>query len=113
MACLPSENCALIAELQQHATAEQMEISIVAQAYGLMTIALNAAPAQASPFIDRLRTRLRISGGSVVAQQIPEAMRGTFDPWGCDSNALPLMREIKRRFDPNRILNPGRFVGNI
>jgi FAD/FMN-containing dehydrogenase len=24
-----------------------------------------------------------------------------------------LMREIKRRFDPNRILNPCRFVGNI
>jgi glycolate oxidase FAD binding subunit len=35
------------------------------------------------------------------------------DAWGCDSNALLLMREIKRRFDPNRILNPGRFVGNI
>jgi glycolate oxidase FAD binding subunit len=40
-------------------------------------------------------------------------LRGGFDVWGCDSNALPLMREIKRRFDPNRILNPGRFVGNI
>ena len=113
VACLPSEICALIAELQQSAAAEQMEINIVAQAYGLMTIALNAASAQASPFIDHLRTHLRNSGGSVVAQQVPEAMRGTFDPWGCDSNALPLMREIKRRFDPNRILNPGRFVGNI
>lgn len=113
VACLPSENCSIITELQQHATAEQMKIRIVAQAYGLMTIVLNAAPAQASPFIDHLRTRLRSSGGSVVAQQIPDAMRGTFDPWGCDSNALPLMREIKRRFDPNRILNPGRFVGSI
>ena len=35
------------------------------------------------------------------------------DLWGCQSDALPLMREIKRRFDPNRILNPGRFVGGI
>ena len=28
-------------------------------------------------------------------------------------NALPLMREIKRQFDPNRTLNPGRFLGGI
>ena len=28
-------------------------------------------------------------------------------------NAFPLMREIKRRFDPNRTLNPGRFLGGI
>jgi glycolate oxidase FAD binding subunit len=29
------------------------------------------------------------------------------------TDALPLMREIKRQFDPNRILNPGRFIGGI
>jgi FAD/FMN-containing dehydrogenase len=28
-------------------------------------------------------------------------------------DSLPLMREIKRRFDPERILNPGRFLGQI
>jgi glycolate oxidase FAD binding subunit len=26
---------------------------------------------------------------------------------------LPIMREIKHQFDPNRILNPGRFLGGI
>jgi glycolate oxidase FAD binding subunit len=40
-------------------------------------------------------------------------MRDKFDIWGSAAGTLPLMREIKRRFDPNRILNPGRFVGNI
>jgi glycolate oxidase FAD binding subunit len=44
---------------------------------------------------------------------MPGTIRGTLDPWGWESNSLPLMKEIKRRFDPNRILNPGRFVGNI
>jgi FAD/FMN-containing dehydrogenase len=29
------------------------------------------------------------------------------------SDTLPIMRELKHRFDPNRILNPGRFVGGI
>jgi glycolate oxidase FAD binding subunit len=28
-------------------------------------------------------------------------------------DTLPLMREIKHRFDPNRTLNPGRFIGGI
>jgi len=28
-------------------------------------------------------------------------------------DTLPLMREIKHRFDPNRTLNPGRFLGGI
>jgi glycolate oxidase FAD binding subunit len=63
--------------------------------------------------IEQLRSRLKKSGGSVIALQLPDAMRSGLDVWGCDSNALPLMREIKRRFDPKRTLNPGRFVGNI
>jgi hypothetical protein len=33
-------------------------------------------------------------------------------PWGVEK-AMPLMHEIKRRFDPNRILNPGCFLGGI
>jgi glycolate oxidase FAD binding subunit len=85
----------------------------VAQANGLMTLALKSAPDAAIALIEHLRGKLRASGGSVVALQIPETLRGRLDVWRCDSNALPLMREIKRRFDPNRILNPGRFVGSI
>ena len=110
---LPSDVCPVTTELQQWAAREGAEISIVAQAPGLMAVALKSSPDAAIALIKHLRGRLHGSGGSVVAQQFPEALRDGLDVWGCDSNALPLMREIKRRFDPNRILNPGRFVGNI
>jgi glycolate oxidase FAD binding subunit len=110
---LPSDVCPVSSELQQWAASEGTEISIAAQASGLMTVALKSSPDAAIALIRHLRARLHSSGGSVVALQIPETLRGRLDVWGCDSNALPLMREIKRRFDPNRILNPGRFVGNI
>jgi glycolate oxidase FAD binding subunit len=110
---LPSDVCPVSSELQQWAAREGTEISVAAQAAGLMTVALKASPDAAIALIQHLRDRLHGSGGSVVALQIPEALRGGLDVWGCDSNALPLMREIKRRFDPNRVLNPGRFVGNI
>ena len=110
---LPSDVCPVTTELQQWAAREGAEISIVAQAPGLMAVALKSSPDAAIALIKHLRGRLHGCGGSVVAQQFPEALRDGLDVWGCDSNALPLMREIKRRFDPNRILNPGRFVGNI
>ena len=110
---LPNELCTISTELQQGAAAEALDIATVGHATGLMTVALHGAPDAAMALIERLRTRVADCGGSVIALQIPENLCGKVDVWNCNSGALPLMREIKRRFDPNRILNPGRFVGNI
>jgi len=33
------------------------------------------------------------------------------DVWGLPAKALPFMQRPKLEFDPQRILNPGRFVG--
>jgi glycolate oxidase FAD binding subunit len=110
---LPSQICPVLALLRQWAQADGVEISAAAQCNGLVNIALVAPPDASISLIGRLRLELRASGGSVVVLQLPDELRGHIDVWGCDSNALPLMREIKRRFDPDRILNPGRFAGNI
>jgi glycolate oxidase FAD binding subunit len=110
---LPSDLCLLASELQDWAVKKQMSVVVAAQANGLITVAVKSTSEAANSLVEHLRERLSQSGGSVVALQIPAPMRGTLDPWECESNALPLMKEIKRRFDPNRILNPGRFVGNI
>ena len=110
---LPSDLCLLCSELQDWAAQKGVEIAVVAQANGLVTATLKTAPDAAIAIIDQLRERLRKVGGSVVALQVPGPLRNSLDVWGCESNALPLMKEIKRRFDPNRILNPGLFVGNI
>jgi len=91
----------------------ELKIAAVAQATGLMTVALSPALDTTVTVVERLRAKLVDLGGSVVALQVPNSLRGGIDVWDCNSDALPLMREIKRRFDPNRILNPGRFVGNI
>jgi glycolate oxidase FAD binding subunit len=78
-----------------------------------MTAALLDRYTHADLLVESLRESLRGSGGSVVMLRLPKTLRGVIDVWGCKSEALPLMREIKKRFDPLRILNPGRFVGNI
>jgi glycolate oxidase FAD binding subunit len=109
----PGEICILSSELQQLAAAEGLGISTVAQANGLMAVSVTPATDAVVGLIDRLRTKLKKSGGSVVALLVPDAMHGRLDVWGADPGTFSLMREIKHRFDPGRTLNPGRFVGNI
>ena len=109
---LPNEICPVLSEVQQWAS-DEVDVNAVAYATGLMTVSMAPAHEAAVALIDRLRARVRSFGGSVVVLQAPDAVRAHFDVWGPDPGSLPLMREIKRRFDPGRVLNPGRFVGNI
>ncbi|PWB47307.1 MAG: hypothetical protein C3F12_04855 [Candidatus Methylomirabilota bacterium] len=52
-------------------------------------------------------------GGSLVILSAPPAIKAVVDVWGPVGNALSLMRELKRQFDPQGLLNHGRFVGKI
>ena len=56
--------------------------------------------------VDRLEGTMNVS-------QCPVAMKEELDVWGTMKDALPLMQRIKEKFDPEQILNPGRFVGGI
>lgn len=53
-------------------------------------------------------------GGSLTVLRAPQRPLPEWSVplWGTESSPT-LMREIKRRFDPNRTLNPGRFLGGI
>jgi glycolate oxidase FAD binding subunit len=110
---LPAEICSISAELYQWSFGDGRDLKVLAQATGLMTVALEAAPESVPAFVERLRARVHKLGGSVVVLQVPDALRGTIDVWGPDRGSGALMHEVKRRFDPGRILNPGRFVGSI
>jgi glycolate oxidase FAD binding subunit len=43
----------------------------------------------------------------------PDAYAEDIPIWGAEPETLPLMREIKRRFDPSHLLNPGRLAGRL
>jgi glycolate oxidase FAD binding subunit len=59
------------------------------------------------------RTAIERLGGSVTIEEAPPAVRGAFDPWGTPPSSFPLMRALKERFDPHRLLQPGGFVGGL
>lgn len=55
-------------------------------------------------------------GGSVVAERLPLSLKERLgDVWGSalSEGELKLMRGIKDKLDPNRTLNPGRYVAGI
>jgi glycolate oxidase FAD binding subunit len=52
-------------------------------------------------------------GGSLVIDAAPAAVRAKFDAFGPLPSAFPIMQELKQRFDPERRLNTGRFVGGL
>jgi glycolate oxidase FAD binding subunit len=60
-----------------------------------------------------LRRQAEAIGGNLVVWRAPMEVRAEFDVWGNTGEGLPLMRRVKAQFDPNNILNPGRFVGGI
>ena len=52
------------------------------------------------------------AGGQWVVEALPEEARADWDVFA-GASGLALMRSIKERFDPDAILNPGRFAGRI
>jgi glycolate oxidase FAD binding subunit len=50
---------------------------------------------------------------AVLVERAAPELRARVDVFGRPDASLPLMRALKARFDPDRILAPGRFVGGL
>jgi len=87
-------------------------------ASGVLHVAIPATadPAQVAAFVAGLRTALggiaAPASSSVVVQHAPPGVRELTDLFG-PVPSLGLMRAVKQRFDPDRLLSPGRFAGGI
>jgi glycolate oxidase FAD binding subunit len=57
--------------------------------------------------------RVAASEGTAVVERLPAHLKSDVDVWGAAPAGFALMREVKRRFDPDGILAPGRFVGGL
>ena len=67
-------------------------------------------PDRVAAFVTAVRDELRPLGGRLTGVALPAGLAVDF--WG-ETGALDLMRRVKDRFDPDRRMSPGRFVGGI
>ncbi len=56
------------------------------------------------------RRAAEASGGSFIVLAAPDDMKTRLGAWGTPPATLDVMRSLKAAFDPDGILNPGRFV---
>jgi glycolate oxidase FAD binding subunit len=59
--------------------------------------------------IHPLRTHCEAAGGFLSVLQAPPEVKQNIDVWGIPNSAKPLMQQLKQQFDPQGVLNPGRY----
>ncbi|GGS47402.1 glycolate oxidase [Planobispora rosea] len=71
-----------------------------------------AEVAEVAAFVSGLRGDVAPLGGRLTVLTAPPELARLVDLWG-PVGALPLMRRVKERFDPDRRMSPGRMAGGI
>lgn len=59
-----------------------------------------------------IRTQAEAAGGLATFEWLPDPWRTKLDVFGSLAGTESLVMSLKEKFDPSRILNPGRFVAN-
>lgn len=82
-------------------------------AFGVGEVRLGAAAFEEAAALE-LREWAESRGGNLVVARAPDDVYEHFDPWGAlPPGTLRLQERIVARFDPVRVVNPGRLPGGI
>jgi len=57
-----------------------------------------------------VRAKAESAGGTLVMLAGPDDFMREVGPWGTPPATIGIMRRLKVAFDPDLVLNPGRFV---
>ena len=109
----PAELAVLLKTVRAAAAEYELDVGLRGAAgLGVVHIGLSGAadPDRMAGFVARLRAACTYA----VVVRAPRPIREVEDVWGpIEPAKLALLRRIKRQFDPDRQLSPGRFVGGI
>ncbi|MBS1798388.1 MAG: FAD-binding oxidoreductase [Acidobacteria bacterium] len=99
---LPTHACSLVDQLQT--LQPSIEAVSVSQAIGLHNVALRGSPEAVASTITQLRTDAQNTVTVLQAAPGVEAQ-----PFVINPSVQSLMQSVKRNFDPDGVLNPGKF----
>ncbi len=88
------------------------EAMVWSHGHGAVFWSIPAAGEEYATLAMELRRAAEEVEGAMVAENWPTSLSG-LDVWGGAGGPLELMEAIRRRFDPNGTINPGRYVGGI
>ena len=63
--------------------------------------------------LTQLRQTAMSQQGNLIIESAPPELKRHIDVWGSVEGMLSLMKQIKAKFDPTGLLNPGRFISSI
>jgi glycolate oxidase FAD binding subunit len=69
--------------------------------------------AKLSRILTEMRQGLTAERGYLVVESAPPAFKTQIDCWGDVGPQAEVMAGLKHAFDPQRVLNPGRFIGHL
>ena len=72
-----------------------------------------AEPGQLAARLCSIQSAAAAFGGGAIVERCPDEVKAHIDVWGAEPSGMRIMRRLKRQFDPQNILNPGRFVGGL
>ncbi|MGB2692150.1 MAG: FAD-binding oxidoreductase [Thermodesulfobacteriota bacterium] len=77
---------------------------------GICVIAVKGEGPSVKNVLTQLRDFITSIDGHLVLLEAPSEIKNGFDVWGEIGSGLGIMKRIKANYDPNNLLNPGRFI---
>jgi glycolate oxidase FAD binding subunit len=112
IAGLPSRSQATLAELWD-AGAELLAYPGLGLVYAGFALTGPEDRAAADSAFRCIAAAAAADAGAVLLESAPAWAKRDRDVFGDLAGTLPLSRDLKRRFDPAGLLNPGRFAGRL
>ena len=81
--------------------------------YLTLPVTSNTDFQQLADALTQLRQSAMMAQGNLIIETAPPELKRHIDVWGSVGGTLSLMKQVKAKFDPDGLLNPGRFISSV